>query len=351
MGFLQTTPTNRHIPWLTIILVALALIALVAGSDRNGGGVVPMMLRESFGMGGGSEQAAGRLTPSGAPSVGMMEDGVSSMIAPDYYYDGDVPVTDTREFLKTDYSATVRTRKVQEAERRAETIIRGHEGRIDGSSSSEKYGHIQFVVPMSKFEKFRTEIEGLVGPKFLSVQIGTQNMLPQKQSIEEMQEQVESTLGSLKAQRQKLIADHNYSIGTYERQIERNETAIVELMSESTTDPVRRAEIESQIREYQQQNSVFESRIASEKTAHTGKLASYDNQIKYADTSLSAVKNQDQNLLDSVATVRGSLSFQWISLWDIAHLYLPGLSIPGIIVALAALAYMYERRLYFFKNY
>ena len=348
MNLDQSQPPARRFPWLTVILAILAIITLIAGSEK-GGGVVPMMMLEGFGIGGGSSEQTG-----GSPAIGDMavQGTVSSASRPDYYYgNGDVPITDTREFLKTDYNATLRTRDVQGLVRKTETIVRGHDGRIDNTSSSEKYGYVQFAIPESAFEQFRDEIEQLVGPKFLSISISQQNMLPQKISIEEQQAQTENTVESLKTQKQKLIADHNYSIGTYERQMGRNETAIVELMSESTNDPARQAEIDSQIKEFQQQNSVFESRIASEKAAHNSKLSSLDAQIKSANLALQAVKTQDQELLDTVATVRGAINFQWISLWEIAHLYLPGLWIPGIIATLAALAFTYERRLYFFKNY
>lgn len=341
-----TVPPKRHFPWLTIILVVLALIALIVGSDRNGGGVVPIMFREGFGMGDSIQQVSGRPTPSGAPSVGMMEDSVSSMIAPDYYYDGDVPVTDTREFLKTDYSATMLTRKVQYLTRKAETIVRGHDGRIDSTTSSEKHGYISFVVPMSEFEQFRDEIESLVKSRFLTVQISQQNLLPQKQHIEETQKQVEQNVADLREARQKAITTYNSVARNLEAQLAKVR-AEINTLSANPDDPANQA----RLAQLEANRAHLQSQLSSEKTAHASKLASYDNQIIYADTSLTAIKNQDQKLLDSVATVRGTLSFQWISLWDIARLYLPGPWIPAILAALAALAFIYERRLYFFKNY
>lgn len=338
---LQSLPPRHRLPWLTIILVILALIALVASSDRNGGGVVPMMMREGFGAVDSIQQV------SSAPSIGNVEQGVSSSMArPDYYYDGDVPITDTREFLKTDYSATMLTRRVQELTRKAETIVRGHDGRVDNTSSSEKYGYVSFVVPMSEFELFRTEIESLVRQRFLTVQISQQNLLPQKQDIEETQKQVEQGLADLKESRQKAINTYNALARNLESQLAKVQ-AEINTLSANPSDPNNQA----RLAQLQTNLANLQSRLSSERAAHASKLASYDNQIKYTDTSLTAVKNQDQKLLDSVATVRGSLSFQWISLWDMAQLYLPGLSIPGIIVALAALAFMYERRLYLFRNF
>jgi len=345
MDPLTNVPQKRRVPWITIILLIIAFIALLAGSDRNGRGVMPM-LRGGMGLGGdNAQQVAGK--PASAPSgMRYAEDSVSSSIAPDYYYDGDVPVTDTREFLKTDFNATLLTRDVQDLVEESETIIKGHEGRIDNISSSEKHGYIQFVVPLSQFQDFRREIENLVPSKFLAVQISKQNLLPQKQNIEEVQKQVEQNLAELRDARQKTINTYNAVAKNLESQLAKIQTEI-NTLSANPDDPGNQA----RLAQLQTQLSTLQSRLSSEKVAHASKLASYDNQIKYADTSLTAVKNQDQELLDSVATVRGTLSFQWISLWEMVHVYLPGFWIPAIIAALAALAYIYERRLYFFKNY
>ena len=66
--------------------------------------------------------------------------------------------------------------------------------------------------------------------------------------------------------------------------------------------------------------------------------------MKYGTDWQKAVQTQDQTLLDNVATVNGTVSIQWISWWNMAQLYLPGYSIPGILAFLAVLAYMWQRR-------
>jgi len=42
--------------------------------------------------------------------------------------------------------------------------------------------------------------------------------------------------------------------------------------------------------------------------------------------------------------VNGSVSFRWISLWEMAQLYLPGYWIPGIFAILAFCSYLFDRR-------
>src|SRR3989344_8448981 len=95
---------------------------------------------------------------SGAPARGMYY--------PYPYPNPDVPVTDTREFLKTYYSASMRTRDVPVLTRRVETTVRGYGGRIDQESSSAQYGYVNFALPQSKYDAFRTELEGFVDSRF-----------------------------------------------------------------------------------------------------------------------------------------------------------------------------------------
>ena len=56
------------------------------------------------------------------------------------------------------------------------------------------------------------------------------------------------------------------------------------------------------------------------------------------------MKTQDKALLDDVATVNGTVSIRWISLWEMIQLYLPGYWIPAIFAALAFLSYLRDRR-------
>ncbi|HEY4517017.1 MAG TPA: hypothetical protein VJG64_03665 [Candidatus Paceibacterota bacterium] len=306
-------------PWISIILLILAVLSAIAFSD-NRQYIEPMM--EGFGGGSATTVALSptMMEDSQAGSRGMSAP--SSMMKPSPYQSGSVPITDTREFLKQSYSARMQTRDVQGLVRRAETTVRGFEGRVDQISSEEKYGYISFVIPASKFEEFRTEIESFVNSRFLKVQVSAQNLLPQKQSIEEQQKQADTTLASYQSARQSLINTHVSALKSLQADLD---AAVAE-----AAQPDRIASIQAQ--------------IASENASYAKKLTSADSNIKYAKDWQKAVKTQDQNLLDNVATVDGSISFQWISLFDIVHTYLPGLWIPGIIAALAILAYFWERR-------
>lgn len=229
--------------------------------------------------------------------------------------------------------------------RRVETTVRGHEGRIDNTSSSDQSGYVQFVVPMSQFDDFRNEIEAMVGPKFISIQVSQQNMLPQKQDIEQVQASVEKNISDLQAAKQKAVTAHTNKAASLQSQINQKQARLSAI--QNNTDAASQSEA-AQIRS---DIGTLQSQLSSENASYANTRDSYDQQIKYANTSLTAVKTQDQHLLDSVATVRGTISLQWISYWDIAHLYLPGNWIPGIMVVLAIIAFLYERRLLVFRHF
>lgn len=335
----QEKKPQHRIPWIAIVLGLLALLAFFFTSDR------PYEMRTTsvgFGISDG-----GPIPPT-MPMRGEVNSAdiaVQSSIAlppgmPYPYYGGNPSAKDTREFNKVYYNATMRTRDVPGLTRRAETTIRGHGGRIDQESSSEKNGYISFVIPADKYERFRTEIESFVSWRFLSVSISSQNLLPQKQSIEQMQKDAEKYLADAQAARKKAVSAHANVVASLNAEIDTNSSTLASLRASGRNDPVTL----SQISNLENTQASLRAQLSNENAAYNSKIASYDQQIKYANDSLAGVKQQDQNLLDNVATVNGTLSFNWISLWDIVRLYLPGYSIPAILAGLAILAYLFERR-------
>ena len=308
------------------MLAIAAIVTLIASSKNTDRGVMEMVTGSSYG-------GSGTTIAPGAPAIDDLAHNTSakaSMPAP-YPYPGnnDVSANDTREFMKTNYYATLRTRSVQALTRRVETTVRGHQGRVDQTSSSEQNGYVQFVVPMSQFEDFRTEVESMVGPKFISLQVSQQNLLPQKQSIEEQQKQAEATLASYQSARQSVVNTHAATLKSIQANLDQ---AVAQGASADTI-------------------ATLQSQIANENAAYAKRLAAADANIKYAKDWQTAVKTQDQTLIDNVATVNGTISLQWISLWDIAHLYVPGEWIPAIIAVLAVVAYLWERRLWVFRTF
>lgn len=317
MNDTQSTPHSfrpKHISWLTIALALLTVVTFIAVSNttrRYYDYAVPMATRGTAVMESGSAASA--------PS--------QNKVAPDMYYPNpypyptpDVPVTDTREFLKVYYNATMRTRDVQGLTRRVETTVRGFSGRIDQESSSSEYGSVSFAVPQSKYDAFRTELESLVGSRFLTTNISSQNLLPQKLSIEEQQKQADATLANYRTERQRIVAAH---------------TNTVQMLQSKINDATEEGSV-----------ALLTQQLANENASYLVQLQNADRNIQSAQEWQKAVRTQDQELLNNVATVTGTVSIQWISWWNIALLYLPGYWIPALFAALTCLSFLWDRRRY-----
>ena len=261
---------------------------------------------------------------AGVPMMdGSVTNSAGGMMSPDYYPypypNPEVPITDTREFLKVYYNASMQTRDVPALTRRVETTVRGYDGRIDQQSSAEKYGYVSFALPQAKYDAFRTELESLVGSRFLKVNISSQNMLSQKVSLEEQEKQATTALADYKTARQKVVSAHTSAVQSLQAQIDDAGT------SESA-------------------KALLQLQLAKENDAYARRLSNADAQIKYAQDWVKAVQTQDATLLANVATVSGTVSISWISFWDMALLYLPGYWIPTISALLALLSFSRDRR-------
>src|SRR3989344_2247972 len=137
-------PPHRRIPWLAVALAALAVTSLFVSSENFEGGVKMMPAFRVT----SSEPIAPSAVPSSASYDMALSVSGASADSRAYYplpgYGGEVSATDTREFLKMDYNAQIKTRDVQGLVRQTETIVRGNDGRVDRTTSASKYGYVGF---------------------------------------------------------------------------------------------------------------------------------------------------------------------------------------------------------------
>ncbi len=287
--------------------------------------------------------------PSGiAPSAGYAPVANSESSSMPYLpYDGrrEVSLTDTREFLKESYNATIRTRQISELENRIEIIVRGLGGRVDYSSSGEKNGYISFAVPKDRLEAFKISVKDLVGAKLYTEQMGSENLLPQKQIIEENKKLTEDNMSSLKAERARLVKNHNQTISSYQNNINSIQAEMAGLNYEyQSATYARRIEIESKLRELVGKVNALQLEISRENKNYASRISNIDREIKYAGENLKMIQKEDTNLLESVATVNGSISLDWISLWEMADIYTPGPLVAWLLVLGAVISYLMYRR-------
>jgi hypothetical protein len=344
----QTTPSFRlrNISWLTILLAILTLLTFLEISGPSGRYVISQG-------GGGVMMRSFGVTTAVAPTEATppMMNGVVFSTAVDakgganmMYYPGPYPTpgvspTDTREFLKIYYNARMQTRNVGRIAQRVETTVKGYGGRIEQESVSPESSYISFAIPQSKFEAFRTELEGFVNKKFLTINISSQNLLGEKVSIEEQQKQADDTLAGYKTARETIVKNHASITKSIQSNIDSYNQEISSLKSQSQT-----VSVQAEIQKLSDAVLSLKQQLLNENTSYTVQLSNADNNIKYGEDYQKAVKNQDQAFLDNVATVNGTVSIQWMSLWDMAYTYLPGYWIPAIFALLTLASYKRDKR-------
>jgi hypothetical protein len=338
---LSEAPTNtKRLPWLSLALGSLAVITFVLSLQARIKSPLNTAQR-NFQCG---SQSGLQCSESNALS-GLnktVDNFWPNSPAADYYSPpatSETPITDNREFLKTNYTATIKSRQVPELTNRLQTIIRGFEGRVDNSTSSEKSGYVSFVVPANKFESFKNEIKDIVGARFFFETVQSQNLLSQKRAIEQQQNDAQTSLAKLKTDRDALIANHNNAVSSFQVQINSAANQLAGLNRQPYS-----PENENQKRVLQNRIASLKLQLSQENSNFTTNLNSLDAQIQTAESNLKKLDNQNTALLDNVATVQGTISISHLSVWQLINLYLPAHWLPISLVLAAIAAYLFHPR-------
>ncbi len=294
----------------------------------------------------------GRMTGSSiTPSDGISEDyynpSSQNMMPPDYYDRGyqKPSISDTREFLKTSYSASIKTRNVKDVMQDVTNIVKGADGRIDNSYSSEKSGRISFVVAKSKFEEFKNQIESITHKKLYTETISSQNLLSQKQGIEEQTGNIVNTLTNLQDQKTSLETKHIQTVTAINKELTRIKAELVAVRAviATTTEPLVLDSFVSQENSLVKQENTQKQKLVIENNSYIAQSQSLENSINDANNGLINVNNQDSQFTDTIETVNGSVSVDWISLWEMADIFSP-ISPFIIIIILVIIIIMYLKR-------
>ena len=351
MSMLPESEGHSRIPWIAIAFAILAVVSFlnIAGGAQSW--IMPMVgisapsYDYDYDYGG---------YPEGSPIMprGVMMDKSSTVSSGEYgvdYYPypgrgGASSITDTREFMKVNYNADIRTRRVQELTTQVEGIVAKADGRVDSMQSAREYAYISFVVSKAEFASVRAELESLVDSRFIEVNISSENLLPEKQSIEEQKKYVQEYLDEAKTDRAAFVAEHQRTVSSLQSELDAVAREIASLNAEVTSDPVRQAQIALRLQSLYAQQTSLRSRLANENSSYAEDLPYYDDNITSLEKSLENVEENDQDLLDDVGTVSGSVSLRWISYWEMAKIYLPGYWIPAIFALLSVLSYAAHRR-------
>lgn len=296
--------SKKKLQWLVLILIILGLWWAFQ---------TPRYYPMPF-MGVSEDQS---VTSGGSRDMMLIE----GEIAPDYYprgYYGSPDITDDRQFLKTNYSAHIKTRDVKTIIRNIKGIVSLADGRIDNLQESEKYGYVGFVIPKDNLESFRDEIESLTYSKLITVDISSQNLLGQKQNIEDQMNSATSSLADLTKQKTNLTAKHNQTLAGLNAQL-------ATLQNQGTSTDAERA--------------VIRQSIEKENRSYNSQLANLDNQIDSTKKWIENVEKRDVDFGNNIETVSGNISVNWVSVWEMIKTFTAPVHPGWIILILVAIAY------------
>ncbi len=295
--------SRKKLNWAVIILI---IVGLWLAYQKPRYEILPIM------MGGGYGVSDSVSSPASSPGAPMMEK-VGTMIYPDYYRQNP-DITDTRQFLKTNYSADIKTRDVKDMIRDIKGIVRDVGGRIDSIQESEKYSYIGFAVPKSQFDAFRDEIESLTYKKLTIINISSENLLGQKQSIEEQMQYATSTLADLQKQKTALAARHNQTLASLNAEL---------------------AALQNQVPYPTEQALAIQQNIDSENKSYNSQNQNLTNSINQYKALITGIEKQDTQFANNIETVSGYISVNWISYWRVIKIFSP--IHPSIILIVLAI--------------
>jgi hypothetical protein len=258
-----------------------------------------------------------------------------------YYnnYSNNGTVTDTREFLKKSFSASLRTRKVETVAAKVDDLIRDSDGRIDNSTISTKSATFDFVIPKSELEDFEEELRTYTLAKFYSQTISSQNLLNEKQNLERSEDTANKNVATITAQKETAKKDYiarstplksNISTQTVERdRLTARITEIDRLLS-TETDQATISALRAERYEVDQKENALTSDIVaitaqlnSLSKQYTDLLADLGVSLEGQKAELALLGEKEDNFFDSIETVQGSIYIRHISLLEAFTLFSP----------------------------
>jgi peptidoglycan hydrolase CwlO-like protein len=345
-----------RLPWSSFVFAAMAVVALIVALPKNSTSpVVPdyQSLTSGQAVVSSLAQPMANSAPSAAANSPVRSENLKSKSTNDVYSQRthelpetqNIPANDSREFLKTDYSANVQTRDVQKMATTLQTTVKGFDGRVDSISSSQDQGYVSFVIPASQLDAFKMQIKDIAGgAKFYTEQTSSENLLEQKVSIEDQQKQTNDQLTQLTSGRDQLTADHNKAVASLRSQIASLNSQLQTLNGKIPTTPGEAMQIDAQKQDLQNKIQNLKTSLANENSNYNDQLDSFNYQISDTQSTLGQLSQQTTTLLNTVATVRGTINISYISFWAMIGLYLNGYLIAGLLLLAAIISYFVGRR-------
>ena len=250
--------------------------------------------------------------------------------------------------MKVAYGADIKTRDVKEVMKDVKSAINDADGRIDNINESARYAYVNFVVPKTNFNDFKDAIEDITHEKLITENTSSQNLLGQKQSIEERTKTASDLLSELERKQKDLNAKHGATVNAIQKELTdtRAELILVRAEISSTSDSSKLATLRNRELNLSQREIQLQQNLNSENSIYAASSGSLKNQISDVNLELAGIKKEDVSFTDNIETVSGYVSVNWVNLWEMSRLLSP--VHPAIIVIIVLLlAWYYLAR----KNY
>jgi hypothetical protein len=263
-----------------------------------------------------------------------------------FYGGGNPSAKDTREFMKVYYNAEIKTRDVKDVTRDLKSAVRDANGRIDNLSETQKYAYINFVVSKSEFENFKEEIESLAHEKLIIENTSSSNLLGQKQSIEEEDANAKIALAELQKKLQDLNTSHAQAVKSLQDRLNANALELIRVRDAmaKTSDPAALSALKTQEANLIKNSSELTQNLNSENQSFSIESQNLKNQIENVGKQIENIAEQDEDFTDNVDTVSGSISVEWVSIWQLAKIFSPIHPIWEIIILLVVVWYLLKRK-------
>jgi len=255
----------------------------------------------------------------------IMEDSATTSIYPDYYRGEPDDITDTREFIKNTYTGDVRTRDVVQVVDEAKLAVSEAGGRMDNYTVSPKRSDLQFVLPKSEFESFRAKMSNLTWAKLYIETVSAQNLLDQKQSIEERTVNNQATLTTLENRLTNLESNHQATLSSLNARLANYQTQLTEVRRQIglTNNPEMLSYLSNQEISLSQNINRERASITAENQSYNSQKNVLSNQIQAVRNALQGLVEEDVDFINNIETVNGSMSIRWVSVWEVLKIYSP----------------------------
>lgn len=256
--------------------------------------------------------------------------------APRVYYDQlKSDITDTREFIKKSFSATIKTRDVEAVARKTEILIESVGGRIDSSNintdENTYYGpsaNFSFVIPKDNLNKFQDELRTYTWARLYSQNISSQNLLGEKQDLEASRKYTNTEID-------KIAKDKDAVKSRYYKDYNILKSQLVAKQAELTV--IKNEELYKTLSiDIDMLNGRISALTQNFKKDMTALGASLEDQNQIIDN----LDVADTKFNNKIETVEGNIYVQSVSAWDILNIYSP-INIIYIIAGILIIVKLY----------